>query len=107
MSENLRVLRGVLFLKIRVKIARTSSKFKPPPLPNDFVTRKFQSNRSIKKFRQHDEKTCNGVHIVQKLSLSAKSFESRKKLPSKGVICNRKSPLTSPQAKLLKYIFWP
>ena len=48
---------------------------------------------------------CKNWAFQQNLLSPAK--KKNKKMPSKGVICNRKSPLTPPQAKLLKYIFWP
>ena len=43
------------------------------------------------------------MHIVQKLSLSAKSFESRKKLPAKALICLRKSSRESCAKKVMHF----
>ena len=58
--------------------------------------------RSFTEWRAH----CAKIEPFSKIFWVPQK-KKNKKMPSKGVICNRKSPLTPPQAKLLKYIFWP
>ena len=75
MNENLTEWRGVLFLKIRTKIARTISRFKPPLFPMISWLGNFKAIGRSKNFDNMMKKHAMVSVVYQRLNYSAEGFQ--------------------------------